>query len=117
MDRNNKHEPFIIFCNYICYGNYTYYFGYDVTDSNNINMQCAGMAVAPRVSCCRRIDDATLARLLLGSPRGAWRNKWLCWDLHKGKGVGGRKRGREKDREIGRGREGEREGGWGGGER
>ena len=25
-------------------------------------MQCAGMAVAPRVSCCRRIDDATLAR-------------------------------------------------------
>ena len=25
-------------------------------------MQCAGMAVAPRVSCCRRIEDATLAR-------------------------------------------------------
>ena len=24
-------------------------------------MECAGMAVAPRVSCCRRIDDATLA--------------------------------------------------------
>ncbi len=24
-------------------------------------MQCAGMAVAPRVSCCRSIDDATLA--------------------------------------------------------
>ena len=80
-------------------------------------MQCAGMAVAPRVSCCRRIDDVTLARLLLGSPRGAWRNTWLCWDLHKGKGVGGRKRGREKDREIGRAREGEREGGGGEGER
>ena len=33
----------------------------DITESNNINMQCAGMAVAPRVSCCRRIEDATLA--------------------------------------------------------
>ena len=29
-------------------------------------MECAGMAVAPRVSCCRRIDDATLARAVKG---------------------------------------------------
>ena len=45
-------------------------------------MQCAGMAVAPRVSCCRRIDDATLARAvkgmdlaMLGSAQrqGSWR--------------------------------------------
>ena len=45
-------------------------------------MQCAGMAVAPRVSCCRRIDDATLARavndrdlLFSGSAHG------VPWDV------------------------------------
>ena len=45
-------------------------------------MECAGMAVAPRVSCCRRIDDATLARavndrdlLFSGSAHG------VPWDV------------------------------------
>ena len=51
------------------------------------------MAVAPRVSCCRRIEDATLARAVK--------------DLPQGKGVGGRTGGRGRDRYIGRGREGE----------
>ena len=44
-------------------------------------MQCAGMAVAPRVSCCRREEDATLARavndndlLLWGSAHGVPRD-------------------------------------------
>ena len=45
-------------------------------------MQCAGMAVAPRVSCCQRFDNATLARAvkdmdlaMLGSAqrKGSWR--------------------------------------------
>ena len=53
-------------------------------------MQCAGIAVAPRVSCCQRIEDATLARAVK--------------DLNKGKGVGERKSGMERDREIGRGK-------------
>ena len=43
----------------------------------NVWMQCVGMPVVPRVSCCRRKDDAMLARavndndlLLCGSAHG-----------------------------------------------
>jgi hypothetical protein len=42
------------------------------TESNNTNMQCAGMAVAPRVSCCRREEDATLARAVNDNDLVLW---------------------------------------------
>ena len=57
-------------------------------------MECAGMAVAPRVSCCQRlgIDDATLARAVKGMDLAM---------LGSAQRKGSWKRGREKDREIG----------------
>ncbi len=39
-------------------------------------MQCIGMPVVPRVSCCRRKDDATLARAVNDN------DLLLCWSAH-----------------------------------
>ena len=65
-------------------------------------MQYAGMAAAPRISCCRRIEDETLARavkdmdvLFVGSAQKKW-----SWRENERAGremvaheVGGTKRG------------------------
>ena len=59
------------------------------TEIYNRNMQGAGMAVAPRVSCCRRKEDATLARavndndlLLWGSAHGVPRRGMSAMTVH-----------------------------------
>ena len=72
---------FLLFFIIFDYSYYTCYVIQCVNLCNNINMQYAGMAAAPRVSCCQKIEDETLARavkdmdvLFVGSAqkKGSW---------------------------------------------
>ncbi len=65
-------------------------------------MQYAGMAAAPRVKCCRRIEDETLARaakdmdvLFVGSTqkKGSWRENERAGREKVAHEAGGTKRG------------------------